>query len=415
MRRFFLVLLMVFIVGTTMAVQPERKPFIQLTIDGHSVKNGEVFTVTPGQKLIVSAEISGGRRDFCNFPDVYADITETAQILSRGKDGITYVVNGKSFEWKLLNETVKFSGDHFIQLKSEPKQSTAEITFSKTPFSQSALKVSINATWQFRANDQTSQEENKAETTLYFKVAGTSDIWFSSHDVRANGIKNDQIQEKLLAVLAAGDTIENDLNKLNFSKVQQSIRNLQLAVSSVKSTVDEVKTGNPTYQTKITFIGVPSDHTFKTLDSFSLIKGNWAALETLPQNLKQQLAALPSTPNKESEDKLIKLLSEYLNWQIKLPENTFNILSLYISDFKMEDILLPGNLKAAVDKKSISNYNQTFSDFNAFLDKRIEQAPLEIQKINSTHTRLQAVRLFDNMLRSYYSSITWAEWQNTRE
>jgi len=415
MRKFFLVPLMVFIIGATMAAQPERKPFIQLTIDGHSIKNGEVFTVKPGQKLIVGAEISGGRRDFCNFPDVYADITETAQILSRGKDGLTYVLNGKSFEWKLLNEIVTFEGDQFIQVKSNSKQSPAEITFSKTQFSQSVLKISINATWQFRQNNETSQEENKAETTLYFKVAGTSDIWFSTHNLRANGIKNDQVQEKLTTVQAACDTIENYLNKLSFSKAQQSIKNLQVAVNSLKSVLDEVKTSNPTYQTKIVFIGVPSDNTFKILDSFLLIKGNWGSLETLVQGLKQKLVALPSTPTKESEDKLVKLISEYLDWQNKLPENTFQIISLYIPDLKPEDILLSGNIRFAGEKKSILNYDQVFSDFNAFLDKRIEQAPSEIQKINSTHTRLQAVRLFDNMLRSYISSITWAEWKDTRE
>jgi len=415
MRRFFMLHVMVFIIGTTMAIQPERKPFIQLTIDGNPIKNGEVFTVTLGQKLFVGAEISGGRRDFCNFPDVYADITETAQILSRGKDGITYVQNGKSYEWKLLNETVQFTGDNLAQLKSGPKQSPAEITFSKTPFSQSVLKISITATWQFRQDDQTRQEENRAETTLYFKVAGTSDIWFSTQNLRANGIKNDRIQEKLTTVQAACDTIENYLNKLSFSKAQQSIRNLQSTVNSLKSTLDEVKTSNPTYQTKIVFIGVPSDNTFNILGSFSKIKGNWGAPETMVQNLKQQLVALPTTPTNESKDELIKLITSYLDWQNKLPANTFQILRHYIPDLKQEDILLPGNIQLAVDGKTIANYDQIFSDFNAFLDKRIEQAPLEVQKINSTHTRLQAVRLFDNMLRSYISSITWAEWENTRE
>ncbi|HAQ19213.1 MAG TPA: hypothetical protein DCR40_08275 [Prolixibacteraceae bacterium] len=98
-----------------------------------------------------------------------------------------------------------------------------------------------------------------------------------------------------------------------------------------------------------------------------------------------------------------------------MPENSFNILPLYIPDLKPEDIQLPGNIHFAGEEKTISNYEQTLSDFNTFLDKRIEQVPIEIQKINSTHTRLQAVRLFDGMLRSYYSSINWAEWKNTRE
>jgi len=415
MKRIFLIPFMVFIAGVCLAIQPERKPFIQLTINGNPIKNGEVFPVTPGQKILVGAEISGGRRDFCNFPDTYADISESAQILSRGKDGISYTLNGKNAEWKLLNEKIEFTGDDFTTVKSESKPSSAEITFSKSPFSQSVLKVSIVASWQFRQENETNLEENKAESTLYFKVAGTSDMWFSTHDLRANGIKNEMIQEKLMAVQAAADTIENYLNLLSFSKVQQAIRNYQANVNAVKTTLDELKASNPAYKTKITFIGLPSDHTFKILGTFTQIKGNWETLEPLAQSLRKQLEALPATKSKESEDALIKLISTYLDWQNKLPENSFTILPNYIPDLKPEVVQLPENIHSAGDKKSISSYEVIVGDFKAYLDKRIEQVPLEIPKINSTHTRLQAVRLFDGMLRSYISSISWAEWQNTRE
>jgi hypothetical protein len=404
-------------IGTSMAIQPERKPFIQLTIDGNKVKIGEVLTVTPGQKIVIGAEMAGGRRDYCNFPEVYADITGTTQILSRGKDGLTYTQNGNNFEWKLQNESINFTGDEFMDIKqkADSKQSSAEIIFSKSQFSQAVLKVTASSTWQFSQNNQTSKEENKAETTLYFKVAGTSDNWFSSHDLRANGIKNEQVQEKLVAIQAQCDTVENYLSKLNFSKVQQSIRTLQAAVTTLKSTIDNIKASNPSYQTKIVFIGVPSDNTFNNLGSFSQIKENWTLLEPLVQNLKQQLGSLQAQSNPENQDKLLKLIAGYLDWQNKLPENTFKIIPLYIPDIKSEDIGLPATIFKAAKEKSIADYAQLLSDFNAFLDKRTEQAPLETQKINSTQARLQTVRLFDNMLRSYYSSITWAEWQNTRE
>ena len=42
------------------------------------------LTVTRGQKLNLEVEMEGGRRDYCKFPDAYADITGIAQILSRG-------------------------------------------------------------------------------------------------------------------------------------------------------------------------------------------------------------------------------------------------------------------------------------------------------------------------------------------
>ena len=42
-----------------------------------------MLTVISGQKLMMSVEMEGGREDFCKFPDTYANIAETAQILSR--------------------------------------------------------------------------------------------------------------------------------------------------------------------------------------------------------------------------------------------------------------------------------------------------------------------------------------------
>jgi hypothetical protein len=105
---------MVLWVGVGYGVQPMRKPFLQLTIDGKPAKNGDILTVKPGQKLVLNVEMEGGRRDFCKFPDTYADIAGTAQILLRGKDGLTYELNGQKAVWKLLNEDIGFSADNFI-------------------------------------------------------------------------------------------------------------------------------------------------------------------------------------------------------------------------------------------------------------------------------------------------------------
>ena len=103
--------MMVFMVGFGYSAQPLRKPFIQVKVDGKTSKIGDVLSVKPGQKLLVDVEMEGGRRDYCKFPDIYADITGTAQILSRGKDGITYQVDEKKSEWKLIKEEIRFSAD----------------------------------------------------------------------------------------------------------------------------------------------------------------------------------------------------------------------------------------------------------------------------------------------------------------
>lgn len=415
MKRCFLVLLMMFAVGSVLAVQPARKPFVRLTIDGKQTKNGEVLTVTPGQKLVVEAEMEGGRKDYCNFPDIYADIAGTAQILSRGKTGITYQNNGITAEWKLKNEIIKFSGDEIVKVNQEAGKNTAEVVFPQSTFSQTALKVTVDAEWQFTQEGQTLNEKNKAEATLYFKVAGSSDVWFSEHHVQASGMKNDQVLEQLSLVQAGYDSIESNFNNLKFSAAQQSIRNLQAAIASLKSTIDQVKASTPTYQSKIVFIGLPSDNAFKNLSTLLAIKTSWSALEPLVQEIQTQAGTLPEKETKEGKELLVKLIEKYVDWQYKLPENTFQILPLYIPDLKPEDIQLPGNLQFIAEEKSVSNYEQTLNDYKTFLNKRLEVAATETQKIGTTQTRLQAVRLFDGMLRSYFSSIVWAEWKDMRQ
>jgi hypothetical protein len=109
------------------------------------------------------------------------------------------------------------------------------------------------------------------------------------------------------------------------------------------------------------------------------------------------------------------MIGQYLDWQLKIPESAVQHLPVYLPDLMMNDRLLPENVRSVAEKKSVSDYSQTLSNFNAFLDLRIEQVPNEIQMINSIHTRLQAIRLFDGMLQGYFSSISWADWKNARK
>jgi len=415
MKSLFLKLVMVLMVGVVYAGQPARKPFIQINIDGKSFKNGDILAVKPGQKLLMGVEFEGGRRDFCKFPDTYSDIAGTAQILSRGDNGLTYELNGTKAEWKLLKETFQFLPDDFIKANATANQSSTELIVSNVKFSQSVVKVNVKAVWQFSQSGQTKLEENTAEGTVYFKIAGASDVWYSSQNIQAGGIQNDIVQEKLVLVQSSCDSIEKNLFHLKFSAVQQAIRNLQSSVNALKSTIDEVKASNATYQTKVTFVGIPSDNPFKDIEVFSSSKASWDLLEPLVNDLKQQLGKLPGDPTKESKDELIKIISLYAGWQNKLPENIFQHLLLYIPEINVENMQLPKTLYSVAQQKAVPDYSQTVADFNAFLDQRIQQVPDEIQKISSTHSRLQAVRLFDGMLRSYFSSISWAEWKNTRE
>jgi len=415
MKRFFFIMVMVTLVASSLAVQPARKPFLQIKIDGKAYKNGDILTVTSGQKLMMSVEMEGGRKDFCKFPDTYADIAGTAQILKRGNDGLTYEMDGIKSEWKLLNQKFLFSADEFVKVTSQTNLANAELTISNTKFSQSFVKVSVKAKWQFIQGEKITEEDNSAEGTVYFKVAGTSDVWFSSPNVQAGGMKNELVQEKLTAVQAEFDSIESNFYKMKFSAVQACVKTLQTKVNELKSTIDQVKKSNASYQAKVVFIGLPSDKPFNDISFLAAVKTNWTTLELLLQDLNLQLDKLPAQATKENKDELVRLIGKCVDWQYHLPENTFKTLPRYMPEFNTETIQIPGNIHFIAEEKTVTDYTQTFNDFNAFLDRRIGEVPTELQKISSTQSRLQAVRLFDGMLRSYFSSINWAEWKNTRE
>lgn len=414
MKNFFLILVLVLGVCTANAIQPLRKPSILIKVNGKSLRNGDLLTVTPGQKFTVEVEMEGGRRDYCNFPDTYADIVGKAQILSRGKDGISYMLNEQKFEWKLLSETTRFSTENALQLNVLPNKKSAEVTVTTEKFSQTYLKISTTAKWQFNQNGTLSEETNLAEGTIYVQLAGSSDIWFKTQNIEATGIRNDLVQEKLNLVQAACDSVEKNFYRLDFAAAQQSIRDLQGSVNTLKATIDEVKAANEAYQTNIIFIGLPSDQPYKDIDVIAAIKASWIALEPLLDNLKQQLGKLPEQSTPQNKDELIKIINQYLDWQYKLPEKTFTLLPVVVPEMDKDSIRIPANIHFTAEEKSVADYSQTIVHLNAFFDQRIQQVPDEIQKINSIHARLQAIRLFDQMLRSYFSSIMWAQWKSTR-
>lgn len=415
MKSFFLILVMVIAVGTVSAVQPARKPFIKMKIDGVLLKTGDILTVTRGQKLKLEVEMEGGRKDFCKFPDSYADIAGTAQILSRGENGLTYELNGKKAEWKLISENVQFTTDDFIKVVTSGNQHTPELVISNEKFSQSFVKINIKSTWQFTDETTKSEEENVAETSLYFKIAGASDVWFLSQNIKVSGIKNDLIQEKLIVIQSVCDSIEKNLNQLKFSAVQQAIVELKNAGNNLKSAIDQLKATNPSYQIKVVFTGLPSDHPFSDISLLSSIKTSWSTLESFLNELQLETGKLTDQPTDESKNLLVKQIGSYADWQSKLPEKTFEHLTQFIPDIDADSIQIPEKFELIAKEKTVADYTQTLNDFKSFIAYRIKKVPDETQKINSASTRIQAVRLFDGNLRSYFASINWAEWENTRK
>lgn len=406
---------MVFMVGTASAVQPARKPFLKIKIDGAAVKTGDIISVTHGQQLKMDVEMEGGRRDYCKFPDTYADINSNAQILSRGENGLTYELDGKKAEWKLLSETVQFSGEEYLQINSSENKPSAEIIISKNKFSQTYVKAVIKAKWEFNEAGIVMHEENEAEALVYFNIAGSSDVWFQAKNVKATGIKDNTIGEKLSSVQASCDSIEHNMYHLNFPVVQQSIRNLQASITDLKNAIDAAKSTNPSYKINVSFIGLPSDRPFNDIASFAAVKNNWSTVESFLSEQKQAMEKLTGESTSENKKELVRIISNLTDWQAKLPEKTFDLLNKYLPDIHTDSISVPEKFVLFANEKNENDYAQTLSDLNTFVAYRIQKAPIENQSITTASSRIQAFRLFDGMLRSYFNSITWAEWVNTRE
>ena len=59
MKTLYFFLVLVFAYSTLSAVQPVRKPFLRIKIDGKQVKTGELLSITRGQKMKIEVEMEG--------------------------------------------------------------------------------------------------------------------------------------------------------------------------------------------------------------------------------------------------------------------------------------------------------------------------------------------------------------------
>jgi hypothetical protein len=415
MKTIFLILVLFILADSTFAVQPARKPFIKLKVDGTTIKSGDILTVTAGQKLKIEVDFEGGRRDFCKFPDTYADIAGTAQILSRGDKGISYILNDKNSEWKLLSEKYTFSGDEFVSVPEATSEPTTDVTVSGKKFNQTVVKVSVKAIWQFTDGESTREEENVAEGIIYLKLAGSSDVWFQTQNVRAGGLKNDAVAEKLAVVQADCDSVEKHLYALQFADVQQSIRDLQASISGAKAAIDGVKASNASFKVSVSFIGLPSDRPFADIAVLPAIKTTWATVQPFLEEQTTALSKLTDQGDASNRTQLVQIIQNYVDWQLKLPAKTIEILNNFLPTLHADSLNLPDNFRQYISTKTENNYAQIKNEFIAFIELRTKKASAENEAISNLNNRVQPIRLFDGMLRSYFNSISWAEWVNTRE
>lgn len=415
MKTIFFILIMVFAGSATFAVKPAGRSFVAIKIDGTSVKTGDVLTITNGQKLKIEVSLDGGRKDFCQFPATYFNPGEAPKILANGENGISYELNGKKSEWKLIGETIYFSGDNNIQINPQENKPLADLVISNQTFLQTFVKVVIKKSWLFSQDGINMREENVAEGVVYFTTPKSDQVWFQKSNVKASGRKDTLLRQKLLFVQEACDSIEHNMYDLNFQSIQQNIRKLQASVGEVKATIEAVKLNAPSSIIKVTFVGLPSDMPMNDIAPFAAIKSSWSTLESLLEEQKLAVERLGNDPATENKKELARQINIYSDWYSKLPAKMNELLAKYTPDIKEDNIKLPQNITLFGKEQPTPDYQKVLANFKEFLELRIKNVPDENRKISTVNTRIQAIRLFDGMLRSYFNSISWAEWLNTRE
>ncbi|MBV5349197.1 hypothetical protein JZU61_06055, partial [bacterium] len=88
---------------------------------------------------------------------------------------------------------------------------------------------------------------------------------------------------------------------------------------------------------------------------------------------------LPGQPTNEGKDELVKLIGSYVDWQTKLPDQTFEHLSQFIPALHVDSIKIPEKLELIAKENAVTDYGQALNDFNSFIDQRIKGVSVETQ------------------------------------
>lgn len=417
-RILFSCLLLATIFSQAFSVQPLRDPSILLFVDGELMLDQATIDVNRGDRFNLLAEIEGGRADFVKFPDTYADLGSEAKIRSRGNNQLVYSVNGKEYRWELVNENVEFESDDKIKLEINQKTNNkhlAEVTIPALKIDQTYIKVKITSTWRFTDGNTKKDEVNKAEAVLHLNIIGSENQWFATKNVKASGSKNAALEAKLQNIQNSYQTIENLLSSFDFTSVQVEIRSLQSSMKELETQIQQFSKEDASNRADVLFVGLPSDQAISDIDNFRRINIAWNELELLASESQAKLVELTYSGDKIKKKDLLSLINPFIKWQETLPVNSESLLETYASDVDWHNIKIQNFLSYNPQEERINNIEQVVTDFQTFLKSRTQNIPFEKQKINYALTRLNAVKIFDGMLMGLFSSVNFANWENTRK
>ena len=403
--------------GSVFSAEPLRKPFVELFIEGKFVPDGSQVDVNKGQQFSLVTQSKGGRADFVQFPDTYADLGDDAKIISRGYNKLIYEKNGVIHKWEMVDETIDLESDTKIKLSVNSElinKHQTEVFIPVDKVEKTYIKVKISTYWSYDNGTTTTTETDVAEATIYLHIQGNTNEWFATPNVKAAGNRDQVVEEKLTAIQESYNKIESLLNNFEFASIQPEIHNLRTIVGQLEDRIEYIVANEPTKHSDIFFIGLPSDQAVSDVADFRTLATAWNELEKLVNDQHIRLDQLEESAEKVKRRDLLELIKPFTKWENALPNQAESLLQDYAKDFNWENTSIRSFLAFNPNEERINNLEQSQADFHRFLENRQENIEAEKQKINYALTRLQAVRIFDGMLMGFFSSLNFARWENTR-
>ncbi|MGQ7869728.1 hypothetical protein [Sunxiuqinia sp. sy24] len=411
-------LFMLVTLGQLFSAQPLRTPFIEMFIEGKRIVDGSEINVNKGQQFTLLTQIKGGRADFVQFPDTYADLGDDDKIISRSYNKLIYEKDGVVHKWEIIDEDIDLESDTKIKLlvnnELVNKQQT-DVFIPVDKVEKTYIKVKVTTTWSYDNGTSTTTEQNTAESLIHLNIQGNTNEWFATPNIRAAGAKEEQVEEKLQAIQTSYDKIEMLLNTFEFTSMMGEIQQLRSTVGQLEDRIEYLVANEPTKHSDIFFIGLPSDQAISDIDDFRTLSTAWNDLEELVKKQQIKLHTITKADDKLTRRNLLGLIKPFISWEEALPGNAEALLQYYANDFNWENTNIRTFLAFNPAEERINNIEQSLVDFQRFLDNRAENIEAEKQKIQYALTRLQAVRIFDGMLMGFFSSLNFARWQNTRK
>lgn len=420
MKRMIYVTLLIFIFHPVLGSEPMREPFIEISINGKIVKDGDEYTTNAGDELTVRAQISGGRRDFAQFPDTYADLDENTTVERRNQNEIIYTTGAQTYRWSLIKEDFLIETDNRIITEIVPSERInlhrAYISIPPGKIEKSYIKLIVKAYWQLSIDDELQNEEvNEASTTISLNINMNDNQWYASRNIRANGQSNEILEAHFNQIQNYYDDIEQKLIEADLTNAQKGINELKTKIEETDSIIKSIKAENPSYFTDITFIGLPSDKPIKDGQTFMEVQEEWNKFETLVEELKVEFTALEDDDERTQRNKLYDIIDDLDSWYHKLPPGYIHLLQDYIPDVNWEEELhINHYLSFNPEKEKVKDAAQTYSDLRQFFYDREDYYRSENQKIEATVLKLKVIRILDGMMKSHFSSINFAKWEDTR-